>query len=298
MKDTPMKSMILALALLASPALAAEGAKAEAAKVEGICVPAGQWQAGATLLPANAVVPKLSAAKVLLLGEQHATPTHHAWHAATVAALLDAKKPVVIGIEYLPRSMQPVLDEWVAGKLTPEEFFAKSRWAELWRHDFNAYRPLLDLARDRKVPMVALNIERDFIRSVSKLGFDGAAAAWPGGAPIGKPAAPDQAYVDSLTNVFRQHAREASPEAVARFIEAQTVWDRAFAEGLASALKANPGAIAVGVMGQGHVEFGHGAAHQLQALGVAPVLTAVPASSTPPCNTAPNAGDLLYGISG
>ena len=57
-------------------------------------------------------------------------------------------------------------------------------------------------------------------------------------------------------------------------------------------------AIAVGVMGQGHVEFGHGAAHQLQALGVAPVLTAVPASSTPPCNTAPNAGDLLYGISG
>lgn len=282
-----MKSILLALALLAGPAMA-----------QGVCVPAGQWQAGSIALAPAAVVPKLSAAKVLLLGEQHATPAHHAWHAATVAALLDAGKPVVIGIEYLPRAMQPVLDEWVAGKLTPDEFFVKSRWAELWRHDFNAYRPLLDLARDRKVPMVALNIERDFIRSISKLGFDAAAAAWPGTAPVGKPAAAPPAYVESLSNVFRQHAREASPEAVARFIEAQTTWDRAFAEGLLGALKANPGAIAVGVMGQGHVEYGHGAAHQLQALGVSPVLTAVPASASPPCSTAPDAGDLLYGIKG
>jgi uncharacterized iron-regulated protein len=285
MKEIRMKSLLVALALLAAPA-----------KADGICVPAGQWQAGTTALAPAAVTPKLAANRVILLGEQHATPAHHAWHAATVARLLDAGKPVVIGIEYLPRSMQPVLDEWVAGKLTPEEFFAKSRWAELWRHDFAAYRPLLDLARDRKVPMVALNIERDFIRSVSKLGFDGAAAAWPGGAPVGKPAAADQAYLDSLENVFRQHAREASPEAVARFVEAQTVWDRAFAEGLQGALKANPGAVAAGVMGQGHVEFGHGAAHQLKALGTGPVLTAVPVGANPPCNTQPGAADLLYGI--
>ena len=284
-KSPQAKSLFGALALLASPALA-----------EGVCVPAGQWQAGSAMLAADAVTPKLASAQVLLMGEQHATPAHHAWHAATIARLLDSGKPVVLGIEYLPRSMQSVLDEWVAGKLTPEEFFTKSRWAELWRHDFNAYRPLLDLARDRKVPMVALNIDRDFIRAVSKQGFDAAAAGWPGGAPVSKPAAPDAAYVASLDNVFRQHAREASPEAVARFVEAQTVWDRAFAEGLAGALKAHPGAIAVGVMGQGHVEQGHGAAHQLQALGVSPVLTAAPATSNPPCKTAPGAADLLYGV--
>ena len=173
MKGISMKSVIVALALLATPALA-----------EGVCVPAGQWRAGATPLAADAVAARLEAQRVLLLGEQHATPAHHAWHAKSIGLLLDAGKPVVIGIEYLPRSMQPVLDEWVAGKLTPEAFFEKSRWAELWRHDFAAYRPLLDLARDRKVPMVALNIDRDFIRKVSREGFDAAAAGWPGGAPL------------------------------------------------------------------------------------------------------------------
>jgi uncharacterized iron-regulated protein len=291
-----MKPLVLALALLGTPAFAAEPAAPAAPAANGVCVPASQWQAGATPIPAEAITARLTANRVLLLGEQHATPTHHAWHADTIRQLLDSGKPVVIGIEYLPRAMQPVVDEWVAGTLTPEEFFAKSRWAELWRHDFAAYRPLLDLARERKVPMRALNIDRDFIRSVSRQGFDAAAAAWPGGTPVGKPAAPDEAYVTSLTNVFRQHAREASPEAVARFIEAQTVWDRAFAEGLADALKQTPGAIAVGVMGQGHVEYGHGAAHQLKALGIGPVLTAIPAGATPPCNTPPGAGDLLYGV--
>ncbi|MCG2840499.1 ChaN family lipoprotein [Sandaracinobacter sp. RS1-74] len=276
-----MKSLVLLLALLAFPALA-----------EGVCVPAGQWQAGSAPLAADAALQTIRANRVLLLGEKHATPAHHQWHAQTIRALLDSGQPVVIGIEYLPRSMQSVLDQWVAGELTPEAFFEKSRWAELWRHDFDAYRPLFDLARERKIPMLALNIDRDFIRQVSREGFDKAAAGFPGGAPVGKPAEPDPAYAQSLTDVFRQHAREASPEAVARFIAAQTVWDRAFAEGLRDALAAHPGALAVGVMGQGHVENGHGAAHQLRALGLPQVLTAVPAAG---CDTPATAGDLLYG---
>ena len=279
-----MKSLLLALALFAAPALA-----------EGVCVPAGKWRAGGHAVAAPRVIRDMAAQQAVLLGEQHAKPVIHAWQAATIAALLDAKRPVVIGIEYLPRSMQPVLDDWVAARLSLEEFRAKSRWDELWKHDFNAYRPLLELARDRHVPMAALNIERDFIRAVSKQGFDAAAAGWPGGAPIGKPAAPDPAYVESLKAVFLQHAREASPEAIARFVEAQTVWDRAFAEGLGDAARAHPGAVAVGVMGAGHVEHGHGAAHQLRALGFEKLLTAVPAAAKPPCETAPDAADYLFG---
>ena len=101
--------------------------------------------------------------------------------------------------------------------------------------------------------------------------------------------------MESLKAVFLQHAREASPEAIGRFVEAQTVWDRAFAEGMVNALRAHPGAVVVGVMGQGHVEHGHGAAHQLRALGVEKVRTAVPAGATPPCETAADAADYLFG---
>lgn len=279
-----MKTIILALALLASPVLA-----------EGVCVPAGQWRGAGAPLGTAAAIARLAASRAVLLGEKHATPPHQNWQAATVSAIADSGRPVVIGIEYLPRSMQPVLDQWVAGELSPEEFRVKSRWDELWKHDFNAYRPLLDLAKARKLPMVALNVDRDFIRAVGKQGFDAAAPAWPGGAPVGKPAAPEAAYVESLKAVFLQHAREAKPEAIARFVEAQTVWDRAFAEGIVNAVIAHPGATVVGVMGQGHVEHGHGTVHQLRALGLPDVVTAVPANATAPCETPADAADLVYG---
>ncbi len=54
-----------------------------------------------------------------------------------------------------------------------------------------------------------------------------------------------------------------------RFVEAQTVWDRAMAQIMADYLKQAPGALVVGIMGAGHVRDGHGVAHQLKDLGIA-----------------------------
>ncbi len=62
-----------------------------------------------------------------------------------------------------------------------------------------------------------------------------------------------------------------------RFVRAQQVWDRAFACVLAEALAARPGALAVGILGRGHAEYGFGTADQLDDLGIAPVRVAVPA---------------------
>ena len=53
-----MKPLVLALALLATPALAAEPS------ANGVCVAAGQWQAGATPIPAEAITARLAAAGV------------------------------------------------------------------------------------------------------------------------------------------------------------------------------------------------------------------------------------------
>lgn len=257
------------------------------------CLPAGQWadrEGRATT--AAAFLDRAAGAQVVLLGEQHATPSHHRWQAAMVEGLIARGKRVVIGLEQLPASQQAALDQWVEGRLSAEEFRKASRWDELWRHDFAAYLPLLELARDRRVPMVALNVERDFIRAVSREGFDRAAAA---GAPVGRPAPASEAYAASLRQVFMAHARTPDEAAIARFIEAQTVWDRAFAQGLAEALQRHPGAVAVGVMGLGHVEQGWGAEHQLRALGVGAIVSAIPVPPAPPCPVKPDAADALYG---
>jgi uncharacterized iron-regulated protein len=257
------------------------------------CLAPGQWVdlAGAPTSRA-AFLDRAMTAGVVLLGEEHANPAHHRWQADVVAGLLDRGRKVVLGLEQLPRSAQGVLDRWVAGRLSAEEFREASDWDRLWGHDFAAYLPLLELARDRRMPIVGLNVERDFVRAVGRKGFARAAA---NGAPVGRPAPPSAAYVESLRKVFAAHMRKADAAAFGRFVEAQTVWDRAFAEALLDARRRHPDAVAVGVMGSGHVENGWGAEHQLRAMGEAAVISAIPVPATPPCPLAPGAADALAG---
>jgi uncharacterized iron-regulated protein len=277
----PLPSLLgLALALAAAPALAA-------------CPPADGWldRAGRAVA-ADTALATAASGRVLLLGEQHATISHHLWQRDTLAALAN-RGPLVIGLEQLPREAQPALDRWVAGESDEAQFLAESRWKERWGHDFAAYRPVFELARGRRIPMVALNIDRAFVRKVGREGFDRAAAD--GKAPISRPAAPDPAYVARLEESFRQHMREASPEALARFVEAQTVWDRAMAESIVIALRAHPGARVGAIMGWGHVAYGHGVAHQLESLRIRGAVSAIPVTPSEGCEPQSGAADLIFG---
>jgi len=258
------------------------------------CPAPGQW-IDASGLPVSAgdALARAAGAQTVLLGEEHASAAHHLWQRDMIEALA-ASGPLVIGLEQLSREAQPALDRWVAGATDEAQFLAESRWAELWGHDFAAYRPVFALARARGIPMQALNVDRAFVRKVGREGFDKAAAD--GKAPISRPATADPAYVLRLEAAFRQHKREASPEALARFVDAQTVWDRAMAEAIVRALRNQPGARVAAIMGWGHVAHGHGVAHQLKDLGATAVLTAIPVAGGASCAPAAGAADLLFGI--
>jgi uncharacterized iron-regulated protein len=274
--------------LLAAAAVAAATATAAP---EGRCLAAGQWEGrDGTPTTEAAAMDGATGATFLLLGEEHANPAHHRLQARVAEAMLARGRPVVLALEQLPRSSQPALDRWVSGTIDEAAFLAESRWSDVWGHDFAAYRPVFALARARGVPMVALNVERAFLRSVSKSGFDLAAKD---GAPVGKPAPADPAYRAFLEGAFRAHAREASADAVSRFVDAQTVWDRAFAEGMRDAARSHPGASVIGLMGHGHVRNGWGAEHQLRALGETAIWSLVPVPAVPPCSIPAGAADAL-----
>lgn len=257
------------------------------------CVAPGQWiDSQAKPVAGAEVLRRAAAVDVVLLGERHAVPAVQLWQRDTIASLAASGRPVVIGIEYLPRSAQPVLDDFNAGRIDVDGLRQQSKWDEVWRHSFESYRPILELAREKSIPLRALNIDRTFVRQVGKEGFTAASA---NGAPIGRPAPASPAYATSLEAVFRAHAREASPQAVANFVDAQTVWDRAFAEGLAAILTDRPGAIAIGLMGSGHVSYGHGARHQLAAISKASVFSAIAAPTAAPCDPEASSADALFG---
>ncbi|MGA7181173.1 MAG: ChaN family lipoprotein [Thiobacillaceae bacterium] len=235
------------------------------------CGQAGQWLGtdshGVRLLSMPSFIDHLASQKVVLLGERHDSAEDHRWQLQTLAQLFSRHPDMAIGLEMFPRRVQPLLDRWVAGGLSQTEFLKLVDWKDIWNYDPNIYLPLFNFARMNRIPMLALNVEHSLVEQVGRLGWDSVPEAQKEG--VTRPAQPDSAYVTELHEIFEHHPARAGGEgAFPRFVEAQTVWDRAMAQAIANFLKQHPKALVAGIMGSGHVRNGFGVPNQLKDLGV------------------------------
>ncbi len=256
---------VMLAAMLAAPGLPGVASAA--------CPAPGQWAtpAGEELDRAE-LFAELAQADAVLLGERHDRMDHHRWQLGTLAALHGQRPDMVIGLEMLPRSVQPVLDQWVAGELDADAFLRDSDWYIHWGFNPELYWPILHFARVHDVPLVALNAERTLVQRLGEEGWDAVPEDERYG--VSQPADPPDAYREYLVGVMERHpaGMERDPD---RFVGSQLAWDRMMAAGIADILEASDDPpLVVGIIGSGHLQYGHGVPHQLADLGFgdAPVL--------------------------
>lgn len=266
-------------------ALLAGALSTAAAADEPACIAPGHWQ-----VPGGAVIARVDAlqaasrARVVLLGENHDEAAHHRWQLQTLQALHADWPDMAIALEMFPRGLQPALDEWVAGQLSEADFLQRTDWDKTWGVEAELYLPIFRFARDRGIPLRAVNVERSTARAVASGGWSALPAEL--AQSLGTPAKPPAAYVDDLRQSFDGHAAHIkdhkSGEAdFQRFLDAQLLWDRAMAQGIAEQSRQRPVAA---LMGSGHIRFGHGVPHQLHDLGIGPVFTMIPWSEQEDCS--------------
>ena len=258
--------------------------------------PAGQ------VLESPALLAAMSRKQAVLLGEQHDNEDHHRWQLQVIAALHAQRPDMVLGFEMFPRRVQPVLDRWVAGELSQQQFLEQTGWSEIWNFPPALYLPLFEFARLNRVPMLALNVERKLNRAVSAKGWDAVPPAEREG--VGRPATPSESYRDYLFDIYRMHAAHggsgkagsaSNDSGFRNFVESQLVWDRAMAEAIAGAARGGP--LLVGVMGGGHVRHGHGVPHQLRDLGIREIGTLLPMGVDEACSRlAPGLADAVFTV--
>ncbi len=108
-------------------------------------------------------------ADVVLFGELHNNPICH-WLELQLAKDLAAEpgRPLVLGAEMFEADNQAALSRYVSGQTTNKEFAAEAR---LWPNYDTDYRPVVDLARDEKLPFVATNVPRRLATLVARHGL-------------------------------------------------------------------------------------------------------------------------------
>ena len=299
----PLKTMALACATLALCACQSTVAPKADSAGPAPCAGPGAWIEPDTgqARGADQVLAAAARRDIVLLGESHTSASHHLWQLQTLAGLYAYRPRVVLGFEMLPRSTQPALDRWVGGQYNEDEFLAAVEWYQHWGYDPAHYLPLFRFARLNRQPAQALNVDRGLVMRVGDEGWDAIPAAERQG--LGDPAPATEGYRLALAEVYRQKLQQAAHGSAAagepaplpalaatlassdfqHFVQAQLTWDRAMAEALLQARRQHPGALVVGIMGRGHVDYGYGVPHQLAALGDHGVATLVPVDTGAPC---------------
>lgn len=298
------RAVLLALTAL----LAASGTVATAAPATGDCVPRGTWvepsAAGPRPVAAEALLERAAQASVVLLGERHDSADHHRWQLATLVELQRRQPQLSLGLEMVPRRLQPVLDQWVAGELEERAFLEALDWKTIWGHDADLYLPILRFMRARRLPLLALNVERQLVSRVRAEGFEAVPPTQREG--VERPAPPSPAYRRLLHRLWQHHPFVPSSGAgipgmdnpsFRRFVESQQLWDRAMAQAIALERNRRPGALVVALMGNGHLAGGYGVPHQLRALGIADPVWFLPWETALACEALqPGLATAVFGM--
>lgn len=209
----------------------------------------------------TALTERLRAAAAIYVGELHnSQPVHEAqlW-VLQQTYQLDAQ--VAVGLEMLPRTLQPQLDAYLASAVDEAGFLAAVDWKHTWGFDFALYRPIFEFCRAHGLRMYALNAPKSLSKAVRQRGLAGLTEPEQAQLPGGQPWPAPEPHVQFLRQTFAHHsfAGDKTPPAekeasFARFYQAQQLWDETMAQGVAQALT-GPGAAkhVVVLAGVGHV---------------------------------------------
>ncbi|NJM45093.1 MAG: ChaN family lipoprotein [Alkalinema sp. RU_4_3] len=114
----------------------------------------------------------LQSAQVLYLGETHDQEADHQAQRAILETLLTGEKPLTLAMEMFQRPYQGAIDRYFKGELTEAEFLAQTEYLKRWGFPWALYAPIVNLAKDKNIPLIALNTPSEVTRQVARKGLD------------------------------------------------------------------------------------------------------------------------------
>jgi uncharacterized iron-regulated protein len=190
----------------------------------------------------------LSGARAICVGESHKNPHHH-WAQLHVIDQVGGRLGIwALGMEMFQKPVQGVLDDYRVGAIDEEAMLSRTGWEDRWGYDFALYRPMVKLARVRKMDLLALNAPQEVTKKVAKGGLEALTPAERAGVP----------ELDLKNEAHRSYFKDAMeghemPNGdYEKFYTAQVIWDETMADTAWRWLAGSPDRHVVILAGSGH----------------------------------------------
>jgi len=117
------------------------------------------------------MVKDLSKADMVFFGEHHTNPISHWLQLEVTQSLYESVgDKLILGAEMFENGNQLVMDEYLAGFYDEEKMIPEM--TQMWKNYKTDYKPLLDFAKEKKIPFIATNIPRRYAAMINKDGKD------------------------------------------------------------------------------------------------------------------------------
>lgn len=209
------------------------------------------------------LVAKHQDANVFMVGEFHAHPAVHLFQAKLMAYLAARDKPLALSMEQFTRADQAILSQYVKGEVGEITLTKKTK---VWDNYKSDYRPLVEIAKQQSLPVIAANAPRNIVKCIGRQG------------PQYVEKLPTQERklvaknIDISDSPYRQkflsnmRGMTLSDERINQMFGAQMAWDATMAESIAMHLEQHPQQRIFHIAGRFHIINGLGTGAELRKL--------------------------------
>ncbi|BAZ45514.1 hypothetical protein NIES4102_25380 [Chondrocystis sp. NIES-4102] len=205
------------------------------------------------------LIKQLQNHQIIYLGERHDNIEHHKAQLKIITQLHHQQKQsktTAIALEMFQRQFQPVLDNYLAGKISETQLREQTEFDSRWGFNWEFYAPILRFAQANQIPLIALNTPTEITFKVAKDGLNSLKGKdlkyIP---PINTIKLDNQAYRQQLQSIYQQHADSdhGNSDNFDNFFAAQVLWEETMAEAIASYYQTQPQAQIIVLVGLGHI---------------------------------------------
>jgi hypothetical protein len=159
-------------------------------------------------------------------------------------------------MEMFQTPFQKSLDDYISGAISEKEFLKASEYFKRWKYDYHLYREIIDFAKVKGIPLIALNLREEITKKVTEGGLDALTEEEKKEIPRDMDMTDDE-YKEKLMEVFRLH-EEFHIKNFNYFFQSQILWDETMAHSIAGFMADNPEYQMVVLAGARHIIYGSG----------------------------------------
>jgi len=235
-------------------------------------------------LPFSKMIREMETSPFVYIGESHDDMAMHGIQFRIIQALYEKNKNMSIGLEMFPAEIQPVLDKWSQGGLPKEQFLREVKWYVYWNMNFGFYEKIFDFAKEKKVPVFALNVPREAITKIRMKGWD--ALSQEEKALVPRPDLSSEDHKTLIRAIFEstELPHPMKGEGLEKVFEglyrAQVAWDEVMAANAIRGEEKGRSQMVV-LAGSGHLLYNLGINARVYEINKLPFATVIPVSLAP-----------------